>query len=327
MKISKKNMLEEIKKISIIIPVFNEQENIKELFEKILRVIFEINLNCEIIFVNDGSTDSSLQVIKKLFPVKVINFRKNFGQTAAMDAGIKEAKGKYIITMDGDGQNDPEDIPLLINKLEKENLDVVSGWRKNRKDSFSKKISSKFAAGMRKFLINDGIHDSGCTLKIYKKECFKNIDLTGEMHRFIPAILKIKGFKIGEIEVKHHFRKFGKTKYNWKRGIKGNLDMFSLWFWKKFSARPLHLFGSFGLLLIFVSFASGFFAIYKKLFENFDLSNTALTSLSLFSFLMGIQFFVFGLLADLLSKIYFSTTKDKIYDIKEIITMNKKNEK
>ena len=305
--------------LSVVAPICDEEGAVEDLHEKIVNVVKKINKPFEIIFVNDGSTDGTLEIIKKLKPLKIINFRKNFGQTAAMDAGIKSAQGRYIITMDGDGQNDPADIPKLIEKLRSDRFDVVSGWRKNRQDCFFKKFSSKSAAALRKILINDGIHDSGCSLKIYKKECFECVDLYGEMHRFIPAILKIKGFKIGEIEVKHNPRTSGKTKYNWKRGVKGVLDMFAVWFWKKYANRPLHFFGALGILLMFVSFMSGVWAVYKRIFFNLDLSDTSLTLLSMCGFFMGVLFFVFGLLADILSKIYYSASKDKSYHIKEII--------
>jgi glycosyltransferase involved in cell wall biosynthesis len=273
----------------------------------------------EVIFINDGSDDHTLEELKQLSPIRIIDFRKNFGQTAAMDAGFKQVKGRYIASLDGDGQNDPADIPALLEKLRRDELDVVVGWRKDRQDKFLKKLCSKAAGRLRKFLINDGIHDSGCTLKVYRSECFKNVDLAGEMHRFIPAVLKIKGFKIGELPVSHHPRTTGKTKYNWKRGVKGVLDMFSVWFWKKYANRPLHLFGGMGILLVLVSLVAGAWATYKKLFNGLSLSDTALTDLTMFSFLIGIQFFVFGLLADILSKTYYATTKDKVYDIKEVI--------
>lgn len=305
--------------LSAVVPVFNEEGAVKDLHEKIVSALKKINKPFEIIFINDGSSDNTLKVIKSLRPLKIINFRKNFGQTAAMDAGIKLAQGKYIVAMDGDGQNDPADIPKLIKKLEADGLDVVSGWRKNRKDSFFKKFFSRCAASLRKILINDGIHDSGCSLKVYKKECFECVDLYGEMHRFIPAILKIKGFKIGEIEVNHNQRTTGKTKYNWKRGIKGILDMFAVWFWKKYSNRPLHFFGALGIILMLLSFVFGFWAVYKKIFFNIDLSDTSLTILSMGGFFMGVLFFIFGLLADILSKIYFASARDKSYHIKEII--------
>jgi glycosyltransferase involved in cell wall biosynthesis len=305
--------------LSVVVPVYNEEGAAAELHREILETCLKLNKPFEIIFINDGSSDKTVEVLKNLSPIKIVNLRANFGQTAAMDAGIKAAQGYYIGTLDGDGQNDPAEIPNLIKKLEADDLDVVSGWRKNRKDTFMKKFSSKCAAYVRKKLINDGIHDSGCSLKVYKKECFNGVTLYGEMHRFIPAILKIKGFKIGELVVNHRARTTGKTKYNWKRGVKGILDMFSVWFWKKYANRPLHLFGGMGVLLIFVSFISGLLAVYKKIFLNQDLSDTALTELSMFGFFTGIMFFIFGLLADILSKNYFATHNEEAYSVKEVI--------
>ncbi len=305
--------------LSIVVPVYNEAGSVAKLHQEIVKMGQKLSKNFEIIFVNDGSTDNTLAELKKLKPLKIINFRRNFGQTAALDAGFKTARGQYIATLDGDGQNNPADIPRLIKKLEAENLDLVSGWRIRRQDPIGKKIASRLAALMRRWLINDGIHDSGCGLKVYKRSCLANIDLAGEIHRFIPALLKIKGFKIGELPVNHRPRQYGKSKYSWKRGIKGNLDLFSLWFWQKFSSRPLHLFGGFGLFLIIVSLAAGVWAIYGKIFHHLDLSDTALTDLAMFGFLIGIQFFVFGLIADMLAKTYYATTRDKTYEIKEII--------
>jgi len=306
-------------KLSVIIPVYNEEENVKFVHGEVLGALERMAVVYEIIFINDGSFDGTLTELKKLKPVKIISFRKNFGQTAAMDAGIKEAKGDLIITMDGDGQNDPADIAKMIEKIKSDDLDIVSGWRKKREDPFFKKLSSNLAAKLRKFLINDGIRDSGCTLKVYKKECFEHIDLSGEMHRFIPALLKIKGFKVGEIEVNHRRRMSDKTKYGIGRGMRGFFDMMSVWFWKKYANRPLHLFGTIGLTLIFISGISITYALYEKIAYGFDLSNTALTNLSMFGFLIGVQFFAFGLISDILLKNYFASTKDKIYEIKEVI--------
>ncbi len=306
--------------LSIVVPVYNEEGAIANLHHEIKTVCEKLNRPYEIIFVNDGSQDKTFDVMKTLAPLKIINFRRNFGQTAAMDAGIKAAQGIYIATLDGDGQNDPHDIPPMIEYLQTQDLDVVSGWRKNRKDTFFKKLSSRCAAFVRKLLINDGIHDSGCSLKIYKKECFHNVTLSGEMHRFIPATLKIKGFKIGEMVVNHRPRTTGSTKYNWKRGIKGILDMFSVWFWKKYSNRPLHLFGGVGIFLILISGLAGLWAIYLKIFLNRSLSDTALTMLALFGFMTGIQFIVFGLLADISAKNYYTIHREETYNIKEIIT-------
>jgi glycosyltransferase involved in cell wall biosynthesis len=305
--------------LSIVVPIFNEEGAIINLHANILQQCRQLGKSFEIIFVNDGSNDKSLEIMRPLRPLTIINFRKNFGQTAALDAGFKAARGFYIAALDGDGQNDPADISKLIAKLEQDNLDCVSGWRKNRKDTFGKKAASLLAAKVRKFLINDGIHDSGCTLKVYKKECFSHVDLVGEMHRFIPAILKINGFKIGELPVQHHPRTTGRTKYNFKRGIKGILDMFAVWFWKKYVNRPLHLFGAIGLFLIFLSVLAGLWLTYIKIFKGQSLSDTAVTILAPIGFLMGVQFFIFGLLADILSKNYHAVKKERVYVIKEII--------
>lgn len=305
--------------LSIVVPVFNEEENIAMLHQEIVSACQKTGRTFEVIFINDGSADNTLGVLKTLQPITIINFRKNFGQTSALDAGFKAAQGKYIIALDGDGQDDPSEIPRLIKHLEDNNLDVVASWRKHRKDKKNKRIASLIAAQFRKFLINDGIHDSGCTFKIYKRECFENVDLFGEMHRFIPAVLKIKGFTIGEIVVNHRARIHGVTKYNWKRGIKGILDMFSVWFWKKFANRPLHLFGAVGLFLMFLGIVAFTGALAQYFFWNVDLSDTALTLISLFTLLAGVQFFVFGLLADIMSKNYFAASKDTPYVIKEVI--------
>jgi len=197
-------------------------------------------------------------------------------------------------------------------------LDVVSGWRRNRADPFGKRASSRVAALARRLLINDGIHDSGCTLKVYKRECFENVDLSGEMHRFIPGQLAIKGFRIGEREVNHRARKFGETKYGPSRGLKGVLDMFSVWFWRRYAKRPLHLFGTIGTLLVFLSIVAMGVAVYLRIAYGHDLSDTALTTLSFFTFLVGVQFVLFGLIADVLSKMYYGVSKDTTYEIRDI---------
>jgi glycosyltransferase involved in cell wall biosynthesis len=304
-------------KLSIVVPVYNEEGNIADLHQEIKNVCELNHYNYEIILVDDGSTDQTARICKGLFPIVYIRLRKNFGQTAAMDAGIKQVKYDYIVTMDGDRQNDPSDIPNLIDYLIKNDLDVVSGWRRKRKDKFLKKFTSRGANFLRSILINDGIHDSGCSLKIYKKLCFDNISLYGEMHRFIPAILKIKGFQIGEIEVNHRPRIKGITKYNWKRTIKGFIDMISVWFWNKFSVRPLHLLGGMGAFCILLGCISASISVYIYIRYQ-KVSNTAWPLLSAFLFLTGIQLFVSGLIADILSKDYYETTKDVSYTIKEV---------
>ncbi len=211
--------------ISVVIPAYNEEKNIQPLYDALREVLEE---PYEIVFVEDGSSDQTFQKLKELNNkdknVRVVKFAKNYGQTAAMDAGFKNTSGDIVIAMDADLQNDPKDIPRLVAKLN-EGYDCVSGWRANRKDKFSKKLFSRFANLLRKILINDNIHDSGCSLKAYKKECLKDLNLYSDMHRFIPALLRIRGCKIGEIKVNHKPRLYGETKYGFKRIFKGFSDL------------------------------------------------------------------------------------------------------
>jgi len=300
---------------SVVVPVLNEEGNVAPLHKEILLVMKSLKKNFEIIFVNDGSADKTLQNLKKLKPVKIIDLRKNCGQSAALDAGIKASKGEILITLDGDGQNDPADIPELLAKME-EGYDAVCGWRYKRKDNFTKRFISKGAKFLRSLLVSDGVHDAGCTLRVYKRECFEDLDLYGEMHRMIPALLKWRGFKITEIKVNHRPRTRGKTKYNWKRTIKGFLDMLEIWFWRKYENRPLHLFGSLGLLLTIFSSLFLLFLAIKRLFFNYGLSDKIWPLAGMTSFITGIQLLIFGLLANLIIK---NRYKKDFYKIREII--------
>jgi len=306
-----------MKGISVVAPLFNEEGNVLELHRQVKAVLEDTGLPYEIIFIDDGSSDKTVELAKTLAPLKLICLRRNFGQTAAMDAGIHAARYDYIVTMDGDLQNDPADIPHMIDYLEENNLDVVSGWRKHRKDSFFKRFTSRGANFLRWLIVHDGIHDSGCSLKVYRRECFEGVHLYGEMHRFIPAILKIKGFTVGEMVVNHRARTAGVTKYNWKRTFKGFVDMISLWFWSKFASRPLHLFGTVGLLLLFFGGVSAIITIVLFCIRG-EISNTEWPLLTALLLIAGIQFFVFGLIADIVSKTYRETTDDKAYCIREI---------
>lgn len=304
--------------LSIVAPVYNEEGNVRELHAKIVEACQKLGKTFEIIFVDDGSKDGTVKDCEGLSPLTLIKFRKNFGQTAAMDAGFKQAQGEIIVTMDSDLQNDPADIPLLLEEMEK-GFDVVSGWRYQRKDTLSKHLASRAANLLRKVLINDTIHDSGCSLKAYKKECFKDVDLFGEMHRFIPAILELQGYKVGEVKVTHHPRVHGVTKYNWKRGMKGIVDMISVWFWRKYSNRPLHLFGGTGMILSFGGFLILSWMAIEKLFLGAELSEKIWPLVGIFLVLVGIQLFVFGLLADIMLKNYYKGHGKMNYNIKEII--------
>lgn len=311
--------------ISVVVPVFNEEGNVRELHQEILEVCKKENYKFEIIFVDDGSKDKTPEICKELKPLKYIRMRKNFGQTAAMDAGIKAAQYDYIVTMDGDRQNDPADIPKLVKYLEDNNLDIVSGWRKNRKDTVMKKFTSRVANFLRGIIVKDHIHDSGCSLKIYKKECFDHINLYGEMHRFIPALLKIKGFEVGEVVVNHRPRTAGVTKYNWKRTVKGFVDMISLWFWSKYSVRPLHILGAGGMISIFLGVVCAIWSIV--LFAlGYKMSNNIMPPLlTVFFIVVGLLMFIFGLMSDMMSKTYYGSGIDKSYSVKETIE-NKETE-
>ena len=305
--------------ISIVVPVYNEEGNVEQLHKEIKEVCDNNDFIYEIIFVNDGSEDKTDEICRKLHPIKYIQFRKNFGQTAAMDAGIKAAQYDYIITMDGDCQNDPADIPRMLDYLKRNNLDVVSGWRRKRKDTYMKRFVSRGANLLRHILVHDDIHDSGCSLKVYKRECFVGINLYGEQHRFIPALLKIKGFRVGEIEVAHRARTAGKTKYNWHRTVKGFVDMVSVWFWNKYASRPLHLLGSTGIMFGLIGMVCGLWSIVLYV-SGHDMSDNIMPPiLTVFFIIMGGLMFVFGLMSEILMKIYFGTHVDAPYCISEII--------
>ncbi|MAF36680.1 glycosyltransferase [archaeon] len=304
--------------ISFVIPVFNEEGNVTQLHTEIINTVTPLSKSYEIIFVNDGSTDNTLSALQKLRPIKIINFRKNFQQTAALDAGLRIAQGNIVITMDGDLQNNPSDIPAMLNKIE-EGFDVVTGWRWQRNDPVSKKIISRVANFLRHFLIDDHIHDSGCGFKAIRKECLANLDLYGEMHRFIPGLLLWQGFKITEIKIDHRPRTNGVTKYTASRILKGFLDMGSVWFWRKFSTRPLHIFGSLGLTIGTAGSGLLLFLLFIQIF-NINWPHTSTWPMvGFFMVFTGIQLIVSGLLADVALKNYYRANKSKPYSIKNII--------
>lgn len=303
--------------VSVVVPIYNEEGNVEELHKEIKAVCEENHYEYEIIFINDGSSDKTEQVCRTLKPLKYIRLRRNSGQTAAMDAGIKASKYDYIVTMDGDRQNDPADIPAMLDYLIENDYDVVSGWRKNRKDTFMKRFVSRGANLLRYLLVHDGIHDSGCSLKVYRRECFKGVNLYGEQHRFIPAILKIKGFTVGEFVVHHRPRTSGRTKYNWKRTIKGFLDMISVWFWNKYATRPLHLLGGMGMICLGIGGGCGIWSIVLFAMGRKMSNNVFPPIFTIFFITIGMLLFVFGLMSEILIKIYFGVHVDKSYSIKE----------
>ena len=236
--------------ISIIIPLFNEEDNLENLIKKLIKNTKSIESKFEFIFVNDGSTDKSLNIIKKLKQknFKIISLVRNFGQTAAIMAGIDNSKGEIIIMMDGDGQNDPSDIDKLLDMIKNNGFDVVSGWRFKRNDSFFRVLFSKIANKLLSFFLNLELHDYGCTLKAYKRDIIKNIKLYGEMHRLIPFYAKLEGAKIGEVKINHFSRRFGKSKYGMSRIFKVLLDTILLVFFRRFINKPIYFFGGVGLI-------------------------------------------------------------------------------
>jgi len=304
--------------LSVVVPLYNEEGNVELLHQRILAACQALGKGFEIIFIDDGSRDKTVEECANCSPLKLIKFRKNFGQTAAFDAGIKEARGEILVTMDGDLQNDPADIKLLLAEMAN-GFDVVSGWRWQRKDSFMKKFFSRGANLLRKILIHDNIHDSGCSLKAYKRKCFEEVDLFGEMHRFMPAILEMQGYRVGEIKVSHHPRIHGVTKYNWKRAIKGFVDMVSIWFWRKYANRPLHLFGGVGMVLLGVGSLTLVWMAVGKIFFDISLAEKIWPLIGVFLILAGIQLFISGLLADIIIKNYYKNRNQMNYSIKEVI--------
>src|SRR3989344_7563306 len=286
-----------MKKLSVIIPVYNEAENVGPLYGELKQVLAGIMAEPEIIFINDGSSDNTLEKLKELSNVKIVNFRKNYGQTASLQAGFDLAEGDVIVSLDGDGQNDPADIPLLLAKLN-EGYDVVCGWRWQRDDSFLKKFVSGGANFLRKIFVKDNVHDSGCTLRAYRQEAVKSLELSGELHRFIPALVQLNGFKVTELKVNHRPRLQGVTKYSYGRVLKGLIDIISVWFWRKYAGRPLHLFGGIGLILIMAGLVLGLYLFIARLLGYLTLSDKIWPLVDVLMILSGIELFVSGIIAD-----------------------------
>lgn len=303
---------------SVVIPAHNEDESVLELYRRLTGVFSLMNGSYEIIFVNDGSTDATARVLKEIRSkdehVKIIEFRKKFGQTAAWSAGFDHAQGDYVIVMDADLQNDPTDVPAMLEKMKKDNLDVVSGWRKNRKDAGALKIGSKIGNWIHRWVTGEKIHDHGCSLKVYKKEALKDLELYGEMHRYITALLAWKGFKVGEMVVRHHPRVHGHTKYNVRKKLKGFLDLVIVKFWVQYSARPMHFFGAIGIFFVVIGFLLGGTLGVLWLFRFIALAGRSSPLLAVLLVLLGFQFLLTGVLADVVAHTYYA--QKKAYTIK-----------
>jgi glycosyltransferase involved in cell wall biosynthesis len=312
--------------LSIVIPVYNEEENIPKLYKELKEVLEKLGKEYEIIFVDDGSTDRTYQILQELARkdphVKVIRFRRNYGQTAAMYAGFQYAQGDVIITMDGDLQNDPKDIPKLLEKIE-EGYDIVSGWRKNRKDNFITRIlPSKIANWLISKVTGVHLHDYGCTLKAYRKEVAKNYRLYGDMHRFLPAVAKSFGAKITEIVVNHRPRIYGKSKYGIGRTIRVMLDILLVKFLNDYMNKPLYVFGGLGLFMAFLGFLILAYLAVEKIFFGASIGGRPLLILGVLLFLSGLQLISTGIIAELIIRTYYESKQDVPFRIAEVINFN-----
>ncbi|RLE04326.1 MAG: glycosyltransferase [Candidatus Aminicenantes bacterium] len=314
--------------ISVVVPFYNEEANVEELYRRLKKVLDKLKRTYELIFIDDGSTDKTPEILQKIYEkdelVKIIRLRKNFGQTAALQAGFDFAQGEIIISMDGDLQHDPEDIPLFLAKMN-EGYDVVSGWRKKRVDNlFLRRIPSLVANRIMKWLSGVEIHDFGTTFKAYKKEVIKKVHLYGELHRFIPALTSRTGVKITEIPIKNVVRQRGKSKYGLSRVRRVFFDLITVKFIISFIDRPLQFFGLIGVIFGSIGFAIaatltiGFYFFGWSIREN--LGNLIL---SVFLMMMGLQLVMTGLLAEILSRVYFATHKVKIYSVEKILSREK----
>jgi glycosyltransferase involved in cell wall biosynthesis len=310
-------------KISIIVPIYNEEENIDPLLDALYRVLRSLGRNFEIIAVDDGSTDRSYEKLSVAAAahsdLKVVNFRRNFGQTAAIMAGIDYAVGDALIFIDADLQNDPDDIPRLLNKLE-EGFDVVSGWRKDRQDRrIRRNLISRIANVVISWISGVHLRDYGCTLKAYRRDVISNVRLYGEMHRFIPIYAKWMGARITEIPVLHHPRRHGQSKYGLERIFKVLLDLIVIKFLDRYFMKPIYVFGGFGLVSIILSIVAGGVIIFLKLAKGISMISTPLPLFAAMTFLVGIISILMGLLAEMIVRTYFESQRMAAYHVRNIL--------
>ena len=314
--------------LSIVVPIYNEVETIPHLIKQITQVLQSMNVSAELICVDDGSSDGSPTLLKRLAQevqhsaqhLRVILLRRNYGQSAAMSAGFHQAKGRIIVTLDGDLQNEPADIATVYHKL-LEGYDLVSGWRKNRQDhTLTRLLPSKIANKLIANVTGVHLHDYGCSLKAYRAEIAKDMHLYGELHRFLPALAYIEGARITEIPVRHHARQFGQSKYGLGRTLRVIMDLFTIYFMKTFLTRPMHVFGPCGIASMLIGTCLGLYLTFVKLVLGEAIGNRPLLLLAVLLIITGIQLFSFGLLAELGTRTYHESQKRPIYRIREIIS-------
>jgi len=309
--------------ISVVLPIYNELESLSLLLNSVVDTLEAIHIPYEIICVDDGSTDGSAQWLREVgqkYPtVSSVLLRRNYGQTPALAAGFDYAKGQTIVTLDSDLQNDPADIPLLLAKLD-EGYDLVSGWRKQRQDDVLTRLLPSIAANRLIALVTGvHLHDYGCSLKAYRAELLADMNLYGELHRFLPALAFIEGARIAEIPVRHHPRRYGQSKYGLDRTFRVAMDLLTIWFMKKFLTRPMHVFGLFGLLSMVLGSILGGYLTFVKLFLGQSIGNRPLLILAVVLLLAGVQLFSFGLLAELLMRTYHESQGKPIYRVREVV--------
>ncbi|MFC1832087.1 glycosyltransferase family 2 protein [Thermodesulfobacteriota bacterium] len=316
-------------KISVVIPIYNEEENVTLLYDELTEVMKSMACSYEILFVDDGSTDSTLSILQSMQAadqrIVVVKFRRNFGQTAAMSAGFDYSSGDVIITMDGDLQNDPRDIPRFIQKVE-EGFDVVTGWRHDRKDAFlNRRLPSIIANKIISWTTGVALHDYGCTLKAFRKEVIKNIHLYGEMHRFIPAIASGMGISFTEIKVNHRARQFGTSKYGISRTIRVVLDLITVKFLLSYATRPIQIFGLLGVISGTAGFLIALIMTIQRQFFDIPLSDRPMLLLAIVLIFVGIQFISIGLIGELQARTYHETQKKPVYYVKEVYGFQKQD--
>jgi glycosyltransferase involved in cell wall biosynthesis len=314
--------------ISLVIPVYNERENILALYESLTDVLLGLQEPFEVLWVDDGSTDGTTEVLHDLAVKeasnKVLVLRRNFGQTAAMMAGIDHATGDVVIPLDGDGQNDPADIPRLLDKLA-EGYDVVSGWRRNRHDGKRRVWLSRLANGLISRITGVALHDYGCSLKAYRREVIDNVRLYGEMHRFIPIYAHWQGARVAEIPVDHHPRIRGSSNYGFERIFKVALDLMVVQFLGRYETKPIYVFGGFGLLTWMVAGAASAYAVYLKYSGQATFIETPLPLLAVFSFTTGVMSILMGFLAELLMRTYFESQHKAPYSLRSVHNLEKRD--
>ncbi len=310
--------------LSVVVPLFNEEGSVPLLVEKLLAALRPLARPFQLVLVDDGSRDGTQAVLRDLTTrvpeLVAVLLRRNYGQTAAMAAGFDASSGEVIVTLDGDLQNDPADIPLLLARLEQDGLDLVSGWRHQRQDgAFNRLLPSLVANRLIARVTGVNLHDYGCSLKAYRREVLTDMNLYGELHRFLPALAFIEGARIGEVKVSHHPRRFGRSHYGIDRTFRVLMDLLTVWFMKRFLTRPMHVFGFAGLLSLGAGLAIAGWLVGEKLLLGTDIGNRPLLLMAVVAILSGVQIFCFGLLAELQMRTYHESQGRPIYRVRATV--------